>query len=99
MAVAAPLLETSFLTLAGEADGWSVALEDELTRLDGRPAFLALDLSAADAVDATALGRLVLAQKRLQRSGGRLALVSDRAERVELLRRTGLDRLLDVTVR
>ena len=99
MAVAAPLLETSFLTLAGEADDWSGALEDELARLDGRPALLVLDLSGADAIDATALGRLVLAQKRLQRSGGRLALVCDRAEPVELLRRTGLDRLLDVTVR
>jgi anti-anti-sigma factor len=99
MAVAAARLETSFLALAGEADDWSGALEDELARLDGRPAFLVLDLSAADAVDATALGRLVLAQKRLQRSGGRLALVSDRAEPLELLRRTGLDRVLDVTVR
>jgi anti-anti-sigma factor len=99
MAVVAPLLETSFLALAGEGDGWSGALEEELARLDGRPAFLVLDLSAAGAVDATALGRLVLAQKRLQRSGGRLALVSDHAEPFELLRRTGLDRLLDVTVR
>jgi len=99
MAVAAPPLETSFLVLAGEPDRWSAALEEELERLDGRAALLVLDLSAADAIDATALGRLVLAQKRLERGGGRLALVSDRAEAVELLRRTGLDRLLDVTVR
>jgi anti-anti-sigma factor len=99
MAVATSLLETSLLALAGDADDWSGALEDELARLDGRRAFLVLDLSGAEAVDATALGRLVLAQKRLQRSGGRLSLVSDRAEPVELLRRTGLDRLLDVTVR
>ena len=99
MAVAAPLLETRFLALTGEGDGWCGALEEELERLDGRRAFLVLDLSGADTVDATALGRLVLAQKRLQRSGGRLALVSDRPEPVELLRRTGLDRLFDVTVR
>ncbi len=99
MAVALPLPEMSVLTLAGQPDEWNAVLDAELARLDGRPAFLVLDLSTADALDGTALGRLVLAQKRLQRAGGRLALVSDRSEPLELLRRTGLDRLLDVTVR
>jgi anti-anti-sigma factor len=99
MAVAASLLETSFLALAGESDEWRALLDDELERLDGRPALLVLDVSRADAIDGTGLGRLVLAQKRLQQSGGRLALVSDSDAPLELLRRTGLDRLIDVTVR
>jgi anti-anti-sigma factor len=99
MAVAALPLETSVLALTGEPDDWRPLLDDELARLSGRPVRLVLDLSAAQPVDATALGWLVLAQKRLRRAGGELALVADRAEPLELLRRTGIDRVLDVTVR
>ena len=99
MAVAALPFETSVLALAGERDEWRPLLDEELARLAGRPVRLVLDLSAAQPVDATALGWLVLAQQRLRRAGGELALVSDRAEPLELLRRTGLDRVLDVTVR
>jgi anti-anti-sigma factor len=99
MAVAALPLETSVLVLEGEGDGWHDLLDAETARLAGRPVRLVLDLSAAKPVDATALGWLVLAQKRLRRGGGELSLVSDRAEPLELLRRTGLDRLLGVTVR
>ena len=98
MAVAAPPLETSVLALEGERDGWAPLLDEATDRLAGRPVRLVLDLSGAQPVDATALGWLVLAQKRLRRGGGELALVSDRAEPLELLHRTGLDRVLDVTV-
>ena len=99
MAIAPPELETSVLSLAGGRDDWSPLLEAELVRVAGRPVRLVLDLSGAAPVDATALGWFVLAQKRLQRSGGELALVSDRAEPLELLRLTGLERVLGVTVR
>jgi len=99
MAIAAPRLETAFLALAGECDEWHPLLDEQLARLAGRPVRFVLDLSEARPVDATALGRLVLAQKRLRRAGGELALVADRAEPLELLHRTGLDRVLDVTVR
>jgi len=99
MAVAAPPLETIVLALTGECEDWRPLLDEELASLSGRPVRLVLDLSAAQPVDATALGGLVLAQKRLRRAGGELALVSDHAEPLELLHRTGLDRVLDVTVR
>jgi anti-anti-sigma factor len=99
MACAPTIPETAVIALAGAPEEWRPLLDDELARLAGRPVRLVLDVSAADPADATALGWFVLAQKRLQRDGGELALVSSRSEPLELLRVTGLDRLLDVTVR
>jgi anti-sigma B factor antagonist len=88
--------ETRILALGGEMDGWPTRIEEELGRLGGRPARLVLDLTAADGIDATALGTFVLAQMRLERDGGELALICEHPEARNLLERTGLNRVFEV---
>ena len=97
--MAVPAAETRVLALGGPSDEWPALIEEELARLVGRPVRLVIDLNAARPVDATVLGLLVLASKRLERHGGHLVLVCDRPQPLDLLRRTGLERVFDVVTR
>jgi anti-anti-sigma factor len=87
---------TASLTLAGGPTRCCEALAAELERLEGTPTHLVVELDAADAVDSTVLGALVLALKRLQASGGDVEVACHRPETLRLLRLTGLDRVLAV---
>jgi anti-anti-sigma factor len=91
-----PHTRTVSLALAGDPSRCCAALTAELERLAGTPTRLVVDLDTADAVDSTVLGALVLALKRLQASGGELAVACRRPETLRLLRLTGLDRVLAV---
>jgi len=99
MAIAARALETAVLALDGEPARWGELIEEELERRGDDPVRLVLDLHGAPRIDAGALGTLVLALKRVERAGGRLTLARARPEQVELLRRTGLDRLFGLAAR
>jgi anti-anti-sigma factor len=96
MSVAACTPRTTSLTLAGDAARCRAALTAELERLEGTPTRLVVELDAADAVDSTVLGALVLALKRLQADGGDVEVACHRPETLRLLRLTGLDRVLAV---
>lgn len=81
----------------GEIDLYTVpVLRDRLLDVIDRPSELEviLDLSATDFVDATALGTIVAADRRLAARGSRLHLVGARGAVARILAITGLDAAL-----
>ncbi len=56
--------------------------------------YLVLDLTAVDRIDATGLGVLVGARKRLRAGGGQLRLAAASGDVARVLHVTGLDKVL-----
>ena len=86
------------MALEGELDLAARAeLDRALERVEGqRPQRVVADLTATTFVDASTLGVLECAQRRLRAGAAELRLVCSDSHILKLLRLTGLDRVLDV---
>ena len=90
----------SVVDVAGEVDlATAPALRDclmEVASVHDRPPSVIVDLSDVRFCDASGLGVLVDAHKRIQRRGGRLRLICPEGQVLRLIRITGLTRLLPI---
>jgi anti-sigma B factor antagonist len=85
------------LALRGELDLYSTPLlVAELEALAPDGADVVLDLTEVSFIDSTALGAILLGGRRLQGSGGGMALVSSNPTTTRLLTIVGIDRVVPV---
>ena len=84
------------LAVEGELDlHTSSALSDRLRELgEGETPRVAVDMTQVGFMDSSGLGVLVAASKRLQESGGELALVGVSGSPLKVLSITGLDKVM-----
>ena len=86
------------ISLVGDADLYSTpSLRDRLLgSIDGGAKTIVVDLTGVTFIDSTMLGVLVQARKRVEESGGRIAIVCHDPNVLRVLSITALDRLFDV---
>jgi anti-sigma B factor antagonist len=83
--------------VAGEADLTTTSLSEVLTaEAEKKPGLLLIDLSALRFLDSTALRMIIAAHLRVQRDGGRLALVHPAPPVARVVQLMGVDQLMPV---
>jgi anti-anti-sigma factor len=71
-------------------------IDTALSRKNGHPPVVVLDLAPFKHIDSRGLGSLLLEADRLTSSGGKLKIVNAAPQMIELMRLVGVDHFLEV---
>jgi anti-sigma B factor antagonist len=90
--------ETVVVSVTGDLDLWSApALEQRLRQcVEAGRCWIVVDLTRASFLDSSGLGALTASMRRVERRGGRLAVVRPDGQLRRVFELTGLARILNV---